>query len=172
MIFSLALERSVWNSIDVGYVPNLSYNLISLAKIVEAGHKYSGDDPGLTVHLKSGEDLRCPVVGGMYISYGRRVDGDDIEHARTVIAPGLLPTTDVDINQYHRTTAHTHPLLLRGSMRQHGVKLKPGVKLLMCVGCSTVKGFRAPVKKTIKRRSDKKHGRLFVDLSGQETGTV
>ena len=67
MIFSLALERSVWNSIDVGYVPNLSYNLISLAKIVEAGHKYSGDDPGLTVHLKSGEDLLCPVVGHVHL---------------------------------------------------------------------------------------------------------
>ena len=47
--------------IDVGYVPTLRCNLISLAKIVKAGHKYFGDDPGLTVHLKSGEDLRCPV---------------------------------------------------------------------------------------------------------------
>ena len=64
--------------IDVGYVPTLSCNLISLAKIVKAGHKYSGDDPGLTVHLKSGEDLLCLVVGDMYILYGRRVDGDDI----------------------------------------------------------------------------------------------
>ena len=34
--------------IDVGYAPTLSYNLIS-AKVVKAGHKYSGDDPGLTV---------------------------------------------------------------------------------------------------------------------------
>ena len=57
----------------------------------------------------------------MYISYGRRVDGDDIEHARAVIAPGFLPTTDVDINQYHCTTAHTHPRLLRESVRQQGV---------------------------------------------------
>ena len=59
--------------IDVGYVPTLSYNLISLAKIAKAGHKYSGDDPGLTVTLKSGEDILCPVVGDMYISYGRRL---------------------------------------------------------------------------------------------------
>ena len=51
--------------IDVGYVSILSYNIISLAKIVKAGHKYSGDDPGLTVRLKSGEDLLCPVVGDM-----------------------------------------------------------------------------------------------------------
>ena len=55
------------------------------------------------MHLKSGEDLLWPVVGDMYISYGRRVDGDDIEDARDVIAPGRLPTTDVVINQYHRT---------------------------------------------------------------------
>ena len=51
--------------IDVGHVPTRSYNLISLAKIIEADHKYSGDDPGLTVHLKSGEDLLCSVVGDM-----------------------------------------------------------------------------------------------------------
>ena len=82
------------------------------------------------MHLKFGEDLLCPVVGDMYISYGRRVDGDDIEHARAVIAPGLLPTTDVDNSQYHRTTAHIHPRLLRESARQQGVQLKPGVKLL------------------------------------------
>ena len=51
--------------IDVGYVPTLNYNQISLAKVVKAGHKYSGHDPGLTVRLKSGEDLLCPVVGDM-----------------------------------------------------------------------------------------------------------
>ena len=51
--------------IDVGYVPTVSYNLVSRAKVVKAGHKYSGDDPGLTVHSKSGEDLLCPVVGDM-----------------------------------------------------------------------------------------------------------
>ena len=59
----------------------------------------------------------------------------------------------MDINQYHRTTAHTHPRLLRESATQQGVKLKPGVKLLPCVGCSTAKGFSAPVKKTTECRS-------------------
>ena len=51
----------------------------------------------------------------MYHSHGRRVE--DWEIARAVITPGLLPTTDVDINHYHRTTAHTHPRLLRGSAK-------------------------------------------------------
>ena len=77
--------------IDIGYVPTLSYNRISQTNIVKAGHKYSGDDHGLTVRLKSREDLLCPLVGDMYISYGSRVDGDDIEHARAVIAPGFCP---------------------------------------------------------------------------------
>ena len=53
----------------------------------------------------------------------------------------------------HRTTAHTYSRLLRESARQQGVKLKPGVKLLPCVGCSTAKGFSAPVKKTTECRS-------------------
>ena len=109
-----------------------------------------------------------PRCGGLYISYGRRVHGDDIEHAHALIAPGLLPTTDVDINQYHPTTAHTHPRLLRESAKQQGVKLKPGVKLLPCVGCSTAKGLSAPLKKTTECRSDKKHGRVYVDLSGKK----
>ena len=61
-----------------------------------------------------------------------------------------------------------HPHLLRESARQQGAKLKPGVKLLPCVGCSTAKGFSAPVKKTTECRSDKKHGRVFVDNSGKE----
>ena len=119
------------------------------------------------MHLTSGDDLLCPVAGNTYISYGRRVDGDDIEHPRAVVAPGRLPSTDVDINQYYRTTAHTYPRLLRESARQQGVNLKLGVKLLPCVGCCTAKGFSAPVK-TTECRSDKKHGRVFVDLSGKK----
>ena len=73
----------------------------------------------------------------------------------------------MDINQYYRTTAHTYPRLLRESARQQGVNLKLGVKLLPCVGCCTAKGFSAPVK-TTECRSDKKHGRVYVDLSGKK----
>lgn len=36
--------------IDAGCASTLSYNLVSPAKIVKADHKYSGDDPGLTMH--------------------------------------------------------------------------------------------------------------------------
>ena len=74
----------------------------------------------------------------------------------------------MDINHYHRTTAHTRPSLLRESAKQQGVKLKPGVKLLPCVGCSAAKGFSAPVKKTTQSRSDRRHGRVFEDTSGKK----
>ena len=74
----------------------------------------------------------------------------------------------MDINDYLCTTAHAHPRLLRESAKQQGVKRKPGVKLLPCVGCSAAKGFSAPVKKTTHKRSDKIHGRVFVDSTGKK----
>ena len=152
---------------EVGYSPELDFNLISVSKAVKQGFKFDIDDPGLTIHKKStGQEILLPPVGDMYVGNGRRVDGN--ETACAVLTPGLMPTTDVDINHYHRTTAHTHPRLLRKSAEQQGVKLKPGVKLLPCVGCSTGKGFSDPVKKTTECRLDKKHGRVFVDLSGKK----
>ena len=107
-----------------------------------------------------------PPVGDMCVGNGRRVDGN--ETACAVLTPGLMPTTDVDINHYHRTTAHTHPRLLRKSAEQQGVKLKPGVKLLSCVGCPASKGYSAPVPNVTYIRSDKKNGRVFVDTTGKK----
>ena len=74
----------------------------------------------------------------------------------------------MDINDYHCTTAHAHPRLLRESAKQQGVKLQPRVKLLPCVGCSAAKGFSAPVKKTTHKWSDQIHGRVFVDSTGKK----
>ena len=74
----------------------------------------------------------------------------------------------MDINAYHRSTAHTHHRVLLRSAVQQGVKLKKGSKLLSCVGCSMVKAISAPVNNVTKCRSDKKLGRVFVDLSGKK----
>ena len=88
----------------------------------------------------------------MYLTYGYRSESD-VEQACAVIAPGLLPTTGVDINHYHRTTAHTHPRLLRATAEQQGVKLDPKTKLLPCVGCSAAKGLSARLNKTTECQS-------------------
>ena len=70
-----------------------------------------------------------PPVGKVYFGYGHRLVSET-EQARAVVAPGLLPTTDVDVNTYHRSAAHAHPRLLRETAKQQGVTLKPGIKCL------------------------------------------
>ena len=106
--FQSGLESVRLQLHEVAYVPKLSYHLLSLSKAVEQGHKYIGGKNGLTMMLKSGKKLLVPNVRNMYLTYGYRPESD-VEQACAVIAPGLLPTTGVGINHYHRTTAHTHP---------------------------------------------------------------
>ena len=101
------------NLYDVAYAPTLDYNLISMSKARRAGNNYPGVDNGMHIRVKSGEEFVVPEVGGMCVGSGTRVDIDETETACAVIAPGRKPTNDVDINDYHCTTAHAHPRLLR-----------------------------------------------------------
>ena len=149
---------------EVAYVPKLRYHLLSLSKAVEQGHKYIGTKNGVNTMLKSGKKLLVPNVRNMYLTYDYRPESD-VEQACAVIAPELLSTTGVDINHYHRTTAHTHPRLLRATAEQQGVKLDPKTKLLPCVGA---KGLNALLNKTTECRSDKKIDRIFVNKSGEK----
>ena len=80
-------------------MPKLSYHLLSLSNTVEQGHKYIGDKNGLTMMLKSSKKLLVPNVRNMHLTCGYRPESD-VEQACAVIAPGLLPTTGVDINHY------------------------------------------------------------------------
>ncbi|CAN0394375.1 unnamed protein product, partial [Scytosiphon promiscuus] len=121
---------------NVAFVPRLNYNLLSLPTI-------TADRPNSFF-----------------------VDGSVEEVACATIAPGLLLTTNVDINVYHRSTSHTHHRLLAHSAKQRGVTLKKGGQLQPCVGCSAAKGYNSPVKMSIECRSDEKLDRVFVDLSG------
>ena len=114
--------------IDVAYVPSLSYHLFSGPARVKQGRTYLGDHRGITVNLKSDESLLVPLVRNLYFTYGTRLD-TETEQASAVMAPGPLPTTDVDINAHHRCTVHTHHQLLLRSAEQQGVKLKKGSKL-------------------------------------------
>ena len=165
--FQSGLESVRLQLHEVVYLPKLSYHLLSLSKAVEQGHKYIGGKNGVTMMLKSGKKMLVLNVRNMYLTYGYRPESD-VEQARAVIAPGLLSTTDVDMNHYHRTTAHTHRRLLRATAEQQGVKLDPKTKLLPCVGCSAAKGLSARLNKTTEYRSDKRMGRIFVDGSGEK----
>ena len=72
---------------------------------------------GVTVHLKTGQELLVTPVGKKYFGYGHRL-ASETEQDCAVIAPGLLPTTVVDINAYHRSGVHAHPRLLRETAKQ------------------------------------------------------
>ena len=98
----------------------LGYHLFSIPSCIGDGHTFFFDTKGVTVHLKSGQELLVPPVGKMYFGYGHRLVSET-EQACAVIAPGLLPTTDVDINAYHRSAAHAHPRLLRETAKQQKV---------------------------------------------------
>ena len=74
----------------------------------------------------------------MCFTHGTRLD-TETKQACAVIAPELLLTTDVDINAYHRSTAHTRHYLLLRSAEQQDLNLKKGSKLSRVWG---VRGHR------------------------------
>ena len=74
------------------------------------------------MNLKSGESLLFALVGNLCFTYRTRLH-TETEQACAIIAPALLPTTDVDINADHCFTAHTHHRLLLRSAEQQVVKL-------------------------------------------------
>ena len=68
---------------EVGYSPELNFNLILVSKAVKQGFEFDIDDPGLTIHKTStGQDMLLPPVGDMYVWNGRRVDGNESPYPR------------------------------------------------------------------------------------------
>ena len=82
---------------NVAYVPSLGYHLPSIPSCIGDGYTFVFDTKGVTMHLKSGQELLVPPVGKMYFEYSHGLVSET-EQACAVIAPGLLPTTEVDIN--------------------------------------------------------------------------
>ena len=108
----------------------------------------------------------APFVGKLCLQFAVRVESDT-DNACATIAPGLMPTTDVDVNAYHRSTGHTHHRLLLHSSKQQGVSFKRDVKLQPCIGCSAAKEIRAPVKEHTDCRSDENGDQvLSICLAG------
>ena len=57
--------------LNVAYVPSLGYHLLSIPSCIGDGHTFVFDTKGVTVHLKSGQELLVPPVGKMYFGYGQ-----------------------------------------------------------------------------------------------------
>ena len=68
----------------------------------------------------------------------------------------------MDVNEFHNIHAHSHEGLLRTTAKRLGIELVGGVHA--CTGCSMSKAITKGTSHETKRRSDKKLGRVFVDL--------
>lgn len=157
--------------IDVAYVPRLSYHLLLGHACVKQGHIYLGDHKRITANLSLAS---CGFFLWSELCTSRTVL--DLILRQFELAPKSsvgffplhLPTIDVDINAYHRSTAHAHYCLFLRSAEQQSVNLRKGSKLLPCVGCSKTESISAPVSEVNEGRSDKKLRRVFVDPSGKK----
>ena len=63
------LPMSFWSGMNwvqviltnVAHVPLLGYNLLSLKRMTDHGHKYMGKKKGVALHLKNGKTLSGPL---------------------------------------------------------------------------------------------------------------
>ena len=57
---------------NVAHVPLLGYNLLSLRRMPDRGHKYISEKKGVTLHLENGNTIFGPSVGKLYYLSGLR----------------------------------------------------------------------------------------------------
>ena len=72
----------------------------------------------------------------------------------------------IDVNDFHNIHGHASEGLLRVTAKRLGVELTG--EMHACTGCSMAKAFRKGIAHETKSRSDKKLGRVFVDLGGRK----
>ena len=70
----------------------------------------------------------------------------------------------ININDFHAAYGHANEVLLRDTATRMGITLVG--ELQPCSGCSQAKGLKKGVPSSTSTRSDKKLGRVFIDLSG------
>ena len=140
------LPRSFWSGKDwvqvilpnAAPVPLQGYNLLSLKKMADRGHKHVGEKKGVTLHLKNGKTLFGPSEGRLnYLSGFRRPLGSS-SFTLATIAPEKIPSVSpVGINTFHTSHGHVHEKLLRSKAKQLGVVIEGSLR--ECEGCSVAK---------------------------------
>ncbi|CAM9780645.1 unnamed protein product [Sphacelaria rigidula] len=152
----------------VDHVSDVRHHLLSLTKIQNMGHTYTGFRAGFGVDLISGNTLKIPRQPRHLKMYARRLDqsgGDKCASAYAVIAPGASPSPQIaDTSEFHCAHAHVHEGLLRKMVKQQGKQ--PAGELQPCRGCSEAKGPRLPIPRSTHTRAAKSASRVSVDLPG------
>ena len=102
----------------------------------------------------------------MLIATAYRLGEDSIGTVLAALTPSNPKhETTMDVNEFHNIYAHTHEGLLRTTAKRLGTELVGDMHA--CTGCSMSKAVRKEISHETKRRSDKKLGRVFVDLGGR-----
>ena len=156
------LQMSFWSGKDwvqvvlpnVAHVPLLGYNLLSLKRMADRGHKYVGEKKRVTLHPKNGMTLFGPSVGKLNYFSGFRRPLDLSNPALATIATGNIPSAlPVDINTFHTSRGPVHEKSLRSTAKQLGGVLE--VSLRKHKGCSVAKGLGKSIGRTTSTRVDK-----------------
>ncbi|CAN0227654.1 unnamed protein product, partial [Ascophyllum nodosum] len=131
------LPMSFWSGKDwvqvvlpnVAHVPLLGYNLLSLKRMADRGHKYVGKKKGVALHLKSRKTLLGPSVGKLNYFSGFRRPLDSSNPALATIATGKIPSVSpVNINTLHTSRGHVHERSLRSTGKQLGGVLEGSLR--------------------------------------------
>ena len=125
---------------NVAHVRPLGYKLLSLQRMADRGHKYVGEEKGVTLHPKNGKTLFGRSVEKLTYLSGFRRPLDSSNCALAAIAPGNIPSVSpVDINTFHTSHGHIHEKLLCSTAKQLEVVLEGSLR--DCEVCSVAKGL-------------------------------
>ena len=107
---------------NVAHVLLLGYDLLSLKRMADCGHKYIGEKKGVTLRLKNGKThLFGPSVGKLNYFSGFRRPLDSSIPALATTAMGKIPAVSpVDINTFYTSREHVHEKSLRSAAKQLG----------------------------------------------------
>ena len=170
------LSMSFWSCKDwvqvvlpnVAHISLLGYNLLSLRRMADRGHKYVGEKKGVALHLKNGKTMFGSSVGKLSYFSGFRRPLDSSSYALTTIALGKIRSVSpVDSNTFHTSHGHVHEKLLRSTAKQLGVVLEGSLR--ECEGCSVAKDLGKQIDRTTSIRVDKVFDRFFVDICEEKS---
>ena len=129
-------------------------------------------------HQKSGVSRYCRTSNagarsGVKIPSAVREQGGESESgsagmAAAVLSPGGVFVNKqkkvLDINHFPFSLAHTHLSVLKATAQQHGIPLMG--ELAPCLGCSMVKGIRAPTPHRTTSREAAPLDMVHIDTAG------
>ena len=166
LVFVTADSEFSVESENVLYSPNLGYNLFSPSAEFD-GKSWNGLGGPDGVMAAFDGHVTFQNFDDMLIATAYRLGDDSVGSVLAALTPSNPKhEKKMDVNEFHNIYAHSHEGLLRTTAKRLGTELIGDMHA--CTGCSMSKAIRKGIAHETKRRSDKKLGRVFVDLGGRK----